>query len=59
MEAFSRWYDKQGTIDDINEKNIKMKKVERDDLKPRLDDLKVEKEKIGEIQPTTSVTELD
>ena len=42
---FSRWYDKQGTIDDINE-NIKMKTVERNDLKFRLDDLKVEKEKL-------------
>ena len=41
---FSRWYDKQGTIDGSNE-NIKMKKVERDDLKFRLDDLKVEEEK--------------
>jgi len=42
---FSRWYDKQTTIDDINE-DIKMKKVKRDDIKFRLEDLGVEKEKL-------------
>jgi chromosome segregation ATPase len=42
---FSRWYDKQSTIDDINE-DIKMKKVKRDDIKFRLEDLEVEKEKL-------------
>ena len=42
---FSRWYDKQTTIDDINE-DIKMKKVKRDDIKFRLEDLEVEKEKL-------------
>ena len=42
---FSRWHDKQTTIDDINE-DIKMKKVKRDDIKFRLDDLSVEKEKL-------------
>jgi chromosome segregation ATPase len=42
---FARYYDKQETIDDITE-DIKMKKVKRDDIKFRLDDLSVEKEKI-------------